>query len=624
MIKKIKKSVAVLLAAAMMLSMSACGKESMSGKNTAETTAETTENTEERTTEEEKEFTEEDLAVQAAFEEYLDDYFEEEITGDSLSYHYTVKDGSIFGIEPPKATLGDSDMSEKALEEDKAELDDWYGRLKEIDYNSLTADQKFTYDVLDEYLETEASSYDYIYLYEPFSPMRGLQANVATNFTDYTFYTKEDVETYIALLNQLPDYFQDYLNFEKVKAEKGYFMSDASCDSVIEQCETFIGNKEDHFMISSFDNRVDELDFLSDEEKADFKAQNKEAIANGMIPAFENTITTFKSLKGKGKVEGGICNYEGGKEYYAYLLKHFAGTSKTPEEVIEMLDGRLDSLITDMYAVYMANPDAFNYFSENYDTLFEATDDMTVNEMIDKLMEDATDNYPELDKIKYSANYLDESLETVMENTLAYYMSPAIDDPDNNIIYVNGLHTDGLWTTLAHEGYPGHMFQNAYFMSKNPEPVRTLYNFLGYKEGWAMYACYDAVNAYEFEESDYAEALASLYQINDEISYLAMGRVDIGINYEGWTVEEVASWLTQQGFGGDGAQDLYDTLTADPAVYQSYVTGYYELMELREYAEEELGDNFDVVAFNTVILDAGPCQYDLLKEKVDQYVIDNK
>jgi uncharacterized protein (DUF885 family) len=155
-------------------------------------------------------------------------------------------------------------------------------------------------------------------------------------------------------------------------------------------------------------------------------------------------------------------------------------------------------------------------------------------------------------------------------------------------------------------------------MSTNPEPVRTIYNFLGYKEGWAMYACYDALNYYEFENEDYADALADLYRINDELSYLVMGRIDLGINYEGWSLEETASYLDGQGFDSSSAENVYYTMVGDPAVYQSYSTGYYELKEIRDYAEEKLGAAFDVEEFNTIILETGPCQFDILKEQVDK------
>ncbi len=562
--------------------------------------------------------------VQKKFEEYLDAYYKDCVTDDTLSYNYSIKDGASMGVEEPEVSLGDFDMSDEGIAEDKAEFDKFFNDLKAFDKKKLTENQQLTYDVLYEYFETEELSYQNIYLYEPFSPMRGVQANLSTNFTDYRFDDKGDVERYIQLINMTRDYFGKCIEFEKTKSEKGYFMSDAVCDKVIEQCNDFIKDKENHFMISVFDANIDKLEFLTEDEKETFKKQNKEAVLNNLIPAYEDTKKCMESLKGTGKNAEGVCKYEGGKDYYSYLLKHYAGTSKTPEEVIKMLETEYQSLMTEMYMALMEDMDAYEYFSSNYDSLFAAADSMSATEVIDKLMEVATEHYPAFEKIQYKADYLDKSLETIMDNTLAYYMSPAYDDQNNNLIRVNGLHPDGMWTTLAHEGYPGHMLQNAYFMSTNPEPVRTLHNFLGYMEGWAMYACYDAVDYYEFDEDakPYAKTLSTVYRINDEISYLVMGRIDLGINYEGWSLQDTSDYMNENGFNGEAAEELYYTMVGDPAVYQSYSTGYYELKELHDYAEKKLGANFDVKEFNTVILKTGPCQYDILKEQIDKYIDD--
>ena len=376
-------------------------------------------------------------------------------------------------------------------------------------------------------------------------------------------------------------------------------------------------------MIQVFNDNIEALDFLTEDEIRDFENQNKKAVQESLIPAFEDTIKVLKSLKGTGKNDDGICNYEGGKDYYAHLLQDAAGTSKSPEEVAQMLDDNLSGLMTSLYSIAMTDYASYEYFSENYDNLFGDSDSKDPSEIIDILMDTATENYPDCGKIKYTAKKLDKSLEDIQENTLAYYMSPAYDDQDNNLIRVNGKHTDGMWTTLAHEGYPGHMLQNAYYMSTDPEPIRTVLNFLGYKEGWAMYACYDAINYYTFDGAVNSENVAKLYRLNDEISYLVSGRLDIGINYEGWTLEETRNYLDSNGFNGDAAEDMYTTMIGDPAVYQSYSTGYYELQEIRDYAEEQLGTKFDAREFNTVVLQTGPCQFNILKEQVQKY-IDNK
>lgn len=593
--------------------LSACG-ETQGERRHLNDKNDTTENTERA----QESFSEDALKEQQEFEQYLDDYFKDVVTDDTLTYNYTIKDGADYGLEEPEVTLGDPGMTAEEIGQDKEEFEGWVKKLDAIDRSCLTEDQKLTYDVLDEYFEVSAGIFDNVYLYEPFSPMRGLQANIATNFTDYRFDDKGDVERYIELLGQIPDYFAEYLDFEQEKSEKGYFMSDAVCDKVISQCKDFVADKENHFMVTTFNDNIEALDFLTDEEKAEYKEANKQAVENSLLPAFENVAAVLSGLKGTGTNDGGICNYDGGKEYYEYLLKNFAGTAKSPEEVIDMLDTELQKLMVSLYQYYLGNQAAYEYFASNYDSMFAETDQMTASEMVDKMMETASEHYPDAGTINYKAEALDKNLETIMDDVLAYYMAPAIDDPDNNLIRVNGLHTDGMWTTLAHEGYPGHMLQNAYYMSTDPEPVRTLMNFLGYKEGWAMYACYDSLYYYEYEEPEYGDTIAALYQLNDEMSYLMMGRVDLGINYEGWTLQDTADYLTKNGMDGSAAQELYTTMVGDPAVYQSYSTGYYEMKELRDYAEEKMGDDFDLKTFNTIILETGPCQFDILKEQVDK------
>lgn len=613
LLRTCKNVMAAAICISLAVGLSACG-ETQGERRHLNDKNDTTENTERA----QESFSEDALKEQQEFEQYLDDYFKDVVTDDTLTYNYTIRDGADYGLEEPEVTLGDPGMTAEEIGQDKEEFEGWVKKLDAIDRSCLTEDQKLTYDVLDEYFEVSAGIFDNVYLYEPFSPMRGLQANIATNFTDYRFDDKGDVERYIELLGQIPDYFAEYLDFEQEKSEKGYFMSDAVCDKVISQCKDFVADKENHFMVTTFNDNIDALDFLTDEEKAEYKEANKQAVVNSLLPAFENVAAVLSGLKGTGTNDGGICNYDGGKEYYEYLLKNFAGTAKSPEEVIDMLDTELQKLMVSLYQYYLGNQAAYEYFAANYDSIFAETDQMTASEMVDKMMETASEHYPDAGTINYKAEALDKNLETIMDDVLAYYMAPAIDDSDNNLIRVNGLHTDGMWTTLAHEGYPGHMLQNAYYMSTDPEPVRTLMNFLGYKEGWAMYACYDSLYYYEYEEPEYGDTIAALYQLNDEMSYLMMGRVDLGINYEGWTLQDTADYLTKNGMDGSAAQELYTTMVGDPAVYQSYSTGYYEMKELRDYAEEKMGDDFDLKTFNTIILETGPCQFDILKEQVDK------
>lgn len=629
--RRIKTWTAAILVAGLLFTNAACGIEGEHGEALSgleqkdeEEPDVATATTEEPTTE----YIPEEYAdgENEEFQKFIKDYFEDEVTSDTISYNYTIKNGENFGIAPPEeATLGDPSMTDEALADQKKEMEDFYEELMAFEGQPLNEDEKFTFDCLKTDTELSLHIFDNIYLYEPFSPMRGLQANIPTNFTDYRFDDKSDVEDYIALLNQMRDYFGGYIEWEYVKSEKGYFMSDAVADEVIDQCNEFTADKENNFMIEVFDERIDGLDFLTEEEKADFKEQDKDAVLNSVIPAFQDLCDAITELKGTGKNDKGICFYEGGKDYYKdYLFPSFTGSAKTPDEEIKVMEQRASDLVMDLTMVYYGNPDSYEKYYDEKDEIFKKYDDMKTEELIDYLMDNCMDEFPELDRIGYHANYLDSHMEKIMENTLAYYMSPAIDDQENNIIYVNGAHSDGMWTTLAHEGCPGHMFQNAYFMSTNPNPARIIQGNLGYMEGWAVYSSNQTLKYADLSDLEYGDEYREYERINEDLGYLLYGRIDLGVNYEGWTLEDVGEYMVEQGYSEEFAQDIYTTVTGDPAVYLSYSTSYYEMEELRNKAEAALGDKFDPVEYHKVILEAGPCQYENLAKKVDKYIYDNK
>jgi uncharacterized protein (DUF885 family) len=273
-----------------------------------------------------------------------------------------------------------------------------------------------------------------------------------------------------------------------------------------------------------------------------------------------------------------------------------------------------------MIEIVSQNTDAYSYYIEHSEDLFADADSMQVSEVIDTLMNDCMDEYPKLDKINYKADYLSPAMEKIMDSTLAYYMSPARDDKDGNIIRVNGSHPEGMWVTLAHEGCPGHMYQNNYFQSTNPHPIRGDAYYLGYMEGWAVYSSYRTMAQYDIKDTDADETIAELAKIDKELGYMIYGRIDVGVNYEGWSEEDLKNYMDEMGFNSEYAGELMQTVVGDPGVYLSYSFSQFMMEGMRVWAEEELGDKFDAVEFHKAILDPGPCQFEELKFKLDEYV----
>lgn len=644
---KLRKSMAMLLCLCFLLSASACGeKRKTEGKRIdsifdffnveIEPSTSTTDNTEEHTgdvivdppaidppaVDDNKYADTENEELNKLF----DEYFKESVTGSTITFRDYIKDPANFGLEElAEVTWGDEETTKESLEESKKDLEKWISRLEAIDVNTLTEQQRFDYDYMLDNLKGQLVTYENIYIGSAFAPMRGLQGNLPTVFTDFIFREKKDFDTYIELMEKIPAVIDDSLQFEQLRVDEGYGYEDCVIDEIINQCDEFTEVTGEHFMITTFNDTVDAFAGLTDTEKADLKKRNKEALNNAMIPAYRKIKKSFEGWKGKCKVKGGMCNFEDhGSEIYEYLVREYTGSSKDPQEMMAYLEEKEQKLKQEMLTVYSLYPDAYSYYAQNSETMFDYLSDKSVEEIVALIMDKSMEDFPKIDEIKYKASYLDKSLEEIRSSTSAYYMIPAIDDPDGNLIRVNGAHLNGLWTTLAHEGCPGHMYQTNYYRRTDPNHIRELGTELGYMEGWAVYSSYESVKHCDFNGASNPEALAALSRIEECIGYGYHGQVDIGVNALGWTVEDVRSLLVKKGISGDNAEKLYRIVVGDPGVYLSYSVGYYEMQDLRDYAEQELGSKFKAVEFHEAVLNAGPCKYDQLKKKIDKYILEHK
>ena len=553
------------------------------------------------------------LEEQAEFDEWLWEAFVDNVTSDTITLHYTLAHPENYDVEAPEATYGDVDLSEEGIAEGKTESEEALAEMETFDYDLLRADQKLSYDVLYDYTETDLAFYDNVYLYEPFACTSGLQTNLPITMSEYTFYDKQDVDDYIALLNLTPDYFQAYLDFEKVKSEKGFFMNDISADAVIKQCEEYIATPEENLLIETFNDRISEVPDITDEEIESYKQANYDAVMNSIIPTYENVISTFEELKGTGTNDLGLCYLEGGSDYYEYLIASKVGTDKTPDEIIEALENGIDEVMADFTTSAFANYDAYEAYFEEFDSLYA---DLDAKESIETLQDMCTDAFPEIPDIEFTVTPVHDSLEDSVSP--AFYMTPPMDDYLNNSIYINeGSETGATWNTFAHEGIPGHMYQFVYFLSNDPEPIRTLLSFNGYQEGWATYI---EMMSFDYYDGYTHDAYADFERANNQLNLLVSARIEIGVNYEGWTLEDTQDYLSENGFDASVAQEIMDYVIAEPGNYQMYVMGWQEFEELREMAIDELGNDFVETDFHKVILDAGPCQFYNLEELVIDYI----
>lgn len=545
----------------------------------------------------------EGASAEETFDELTREIFTDYASSDSLTLNYTLKNPSAYGIELEETTWGDIPLTEEDFAEEKAQTQAWLDRLNEI--SGLTDDRAVTYDVVKYYLEADLESYDYIYQTSNLAPMLGFQSQLPTTMAEYHFDDVDDVEDYLTLLNSLGNYVDSLLTFENQKADAGYGMCRSALETSIEDCQSFIESPETNLLIEVFPEKLDDLN-LSEEEKNAYIEKNHDAVINSVIPAYQSIIDGLTAQLDTAPEKGNMSSYENGQEYYKYLLKSSVGTDKTPEELIELTENKLNSAIFSLALTMNANPDIFDAV-ENAE--YSLTDPAEIIEHFKSTF--TAEQMPEAPEASYTLKNVHESLSERLSP--AMYFIPRIDDIANNQIYLNLRDNvdNELMPTMAHEGYPGHMYQMTYYYNTNPDPVRTVYECLGYVEGWASY-----VESLSYAYCGFDEDVADFYRsFNMEMALNLYCRTDLGIHYEGWDVAQTGEFLRQYlAFDDATIQEVYDAVLYNPTNYMVYGIGMDEILEMRETMEDNLDANFDIKDFHKQLLDLGPAPFPILRK----------
>ena len=546
------------------------------------------------------------------FNNFLMALFNEQITSNSIDFHYSLEHPENYGLSMDTVTFGTVDISN--LDQDIEDTKNVLAELESFDYDTLSSRQQLIYDMLEENFQDSIDSADYTLYQTIFSPTIGIQAQLPVILSEYTFRTQQDIDDYILLLKDVDRYFSELLEVEKAKSQAGLFMADFTADAIISQCESFIADPESNLLIDIFQEKLDsEMPGLSQEDKEAYIQQNQEAVLNDVIPAYESLIEGLTALKGTGTNEGGLANYENGAEYYAMLAKSATGSSKTVDEMIELTDNALNDDLNTIFNLYFSDTDLLTELEQAQPP---STDPQQILEILQSAI---TDDFPQPVSREFTIKYVHESLEENLSP--AFYMIPAIDATDSNTIYINNYYTNAenamsLFTTLAHEGYPGHLYETTWFNSTDPHPIRKLLNYSGYSEGWATY-----VEMQSFYWAGLDDTIAHALSANQDFSLGLCARVDMGVNYEGWTREETGDYMNQFGMGDEDTVNwLFEAVVAEPSNYLSYYIGYLEFEELCGLAEDTLGSDFDPVTFHEFILTTGPAPFHLIQERMEVWM----
>lgn len=537
----------------------------------------------------------------AEFEEYAEELFRSQAASNTVNLHYTLKEPEKYGILESDVTFGSYESNSDAV---KAAAENMCQALLEIAYDELDTQNKLTYDILIYQLRMMNRCADYLLYEEPLGLVSGVQTQLPVVLSEYQFYDREDVDTYLALLKTTGEYFDSLIRFEREKSEAGLFMPDYAADQVAEQCQAFIDMGNSNYLYSTFADRIEDVDELDEKEKSDYIQDNALMVNDYMIPAYEKLISEIQNLKGSGKNEKGLVYLPGGEEYYELAVQMATGSDRSVEEMRDLTRRQITDDLEAMEEVLGITADEAQEAAASMEQ-------ESAELILSHLREELKNAFPEAPEVSLEVKFVPEEMEEHLSP--AFYMIPAIDNTEENVIYINQAQMGDdltLFTTLAHEGYPGHLYQTVYYESTDPEPIRSVLDFGGYVEGWATYA---EMGSYYL--APLSKEQATLLQKNSSIILGLYALADIGIHYDGWSRMDTAAFFSAYGItDAEAVERIYDLIIGSPANYLKYYIGYVEFLELKKDWVREMGDDFSQKEFHEAVLKVGPAPFDIVED----------
>ena len=577
-----------------------------------------------------------------AFEKFTNELFCQETASNTVSLHYTLRNPEEFGIRETPVTFGtfetDQNMALVSVENIRR-------AMEEFDPENLSVTNRLTFDVLDYYMERLKENAEFTLYEEPLGLVSGIHTQLPVLLSEYQFYDREDVDIYLELMKITPDYFQSLIAFEQAKSDAGLFMSDAAALQVIEQCKVFMNMGESNYLITTFVDRIEQVKGLSEKEKSIYIQRNALMLSSYVLPAYSKLSTSVQTLMGTGVNEQGLCYFPEGKEYYEQVVKVSTGSERS---VPEMKDLTKRQIVEDLEAMERVlgiteNESMRNMVQKgrnaqeegaavqdekaaeenvsqeaaaligNPEQAHEAAAMDTTNpvSILNGLKKEIAKTFPTAPDTTVSVKYVPEALQGNLSP--AFYMIPAIDSYEENVIYVNQAHMGNpltLFTTLAHEGFPGHLYQNVYYAGTDPDPVRSMFNTGGYVEGWATYA-----EMCSYYLAPITKEQATILQKNSSIILGLYTLADIGIHYDGWSRVDTLAFFSNYGIQDvNTVNRIYDLVLGSPGNYAKYYIGYVEFLELKKEYAAKKGTEFSQKEFHKDVLMTGPAPFELVEK----------
>ncbi len=524
----------------------------------------------------------------------------------------------VFGVPTDQLT----DISDGYIRETQALEESILNQLQRYNRSSLTSEEQLTYDIYAWYLADRVEGHEFMYNDYPVNPsVLSMHYGLLQFFTDLRPVTNlQEAQDYISCLGQVDTKFTQLVDGLKLREENGVMLPRFLVGWILgDMRDIAASNPRSTPYFAAFETKVNALSNISGADKQALLASAEEAVKESVIPAYQALVDYFTHLQTVASNDAGVWKFPNGKEYYAYVLKHYTSTDLTGDQIHALGLQELDRIHAEMRVIF----DQLGYpQDESLPDLYARVADDSGTLTGDAIVKGYEDIIIDIDSSIGSVFDLRPSIGVVVMGVPigGYYTAPAVDGSRPGLFYASntGVQPKFNMPTLAyHEAIPGHHFQLAIAQQLELPSFRKGADFTAFVEGWALYA-----ERLVAEQGIYAnDPYGDLGRLQYEAFRAARLVVDTGIHTQKWNFDQAVEFMIENtGLSEYMVQGEVSRYISLPGQATAYYIGYSKILELRQQAMDELGDQFDLKEFHNLLLGSGAMPLDILEQVVDGYI----
>jgi len=452
---------------------------------------------------------------------------------------------------------------------------------------------------------------------------------------DQAITTEKEALDYIARLGKFDILAASIIKKQAADAKQNWIPPRVTLQGALNYLKGFTSvSAQDHVFVSAFTEKVNKIEALSAKQKQALIKQTISKVNEVVYPAFQSVEQATINLLAKSRAESGIWAQPNGSEYYQDAIKQLGDSDLTPAQIhqvgldeVTRISNAMDSILQQQG--YKAGSVGKRMVALNEESRFLYEDSKAgraelLNDINGYITEITTKMAP---VFKTTPSYQVEvkafPVEVQDGAPGGQYTSPAVDGSKPGIYWINLRDMKanpkfGLKTLTYHEANPGHHWQIALNLDQAELPfLRRIAPYNAYTEGWALYSEQVAYELGMYENDPFGD----LGRLQAELFRAVRLVVDTGLHDKRWTREQAISYMSEQ--TGTAESDVISEIErymAWPGQALGYKLGMLKILSLREQAQQQLGEHFDLAEFHDVVLLNGAVPMSVLTRNVEHWL----